>query len=53
MNKTNVLRLVNKALDINFDLYSWERMIDDIEGLTKREKAYAKNYLYYKAYIAE
>ena len=52
IDQANVLRLVSKALDYQFDCsYSWINMIEDIDSLTKAEKAWAKENISYKAYI--
>ena len=45
-----ILNIVGKALDYQFESYSWFDMIDDIMDLTKEEKDYAKEEISYKAY---
>ena len=53
-DKKEILRLVSKALDYQFDSgYSWCDMIDDIQDLTPEEKEFAKQNISYKAYIEE
>ena len=39
---------VQRALDAQFELYTWDKMIEDIEDLSYEEKIYAKEYLYPK-----
>jgi len=51
--QSRILELVGKALNYQFETYSWEKMIDDTTGLTKREKEWAKKNIDYKAYICE
>ena len=51
MNKAHILNQVGQALDCQFQSYTWEDMIDDIDNLTKEEKEFAKENICYKAYI--
>ena len=51
MDKEKILYLVDKALQCQFDIYSWENMVDDIEELTEEERKFAKEDITYKAYI--
>jgi len=54
MDKEKILRLLNKALEYQFDCgYGWSNMIDDTEDLTPEEKAWAKENTGYQAYICE
>ena len=48
--KEYILNEVGKALDIQFELYSWENMIDDL-SLTPEEKVWAKEHICYRAYL--
>lgn len=50
VNEDYILQRVSKALDIQFEGYSWETMIDDC-GLTPKETKWAKEHISYKAYI--
>jgi histidinol phosphatase-like PHP family hydrolase len=50
-NRREILRLVNKALDYQFESYSFAHMIDDIMDLSDEEKKWAKENLTYKAYV--
>lgn len=50
VNKDYVLNRVAKALDSQFELYSWFDMLDDCD-LTKEELKYAKEHIGYRAYI--
>jgi len=49
--KREILRLVNQALEAQFDIYSWAHMINDIDNLTTEEKEWAQEHTGYKAYI--
>ncbi len=49
--KAYILRQVSKALEYQFETYSWENMINDIQDLTLEEKRWAKDHTSYKAYI--
>ena len=48
IEKSRVKYLVSKALDYQFEGYSWESMIDDIDDLTNEERKWAKEHLTYK-----
>jgi hypothetical protein len=50
IEQASILRIVQKGLEIQFDIYSWDNMIDDLE-LTKEEAYWAKKNISYKAYI--
>ena len=45
-----ILNIVNDGLVAQFEVYTWEQMIDDLE-LTETQKAWAKENIDYKAYI--
>lgn len=45
-----VINIVTKALDYQFEIYSWSHMIDDCD-LTNAEKDWAKEHLSYKLEI--
>jgi hypothetical protein len=49
--KDYILERVGKALDYQFEIYSWDNMINDIDDLTEEEKQWAKEHISYKAYI--
>lgn len=49
-NKKEILRLINQALEAQFDIYTWANMINDIDTLTIEEKDWAQNHTSYKAY---
>jgi hypothetical protein len=52
--KHEILRLINKGLEWQFSVYSWEDMIDDcLVNFTKEEINWAKHHTGYKAYIYE
>lgn len=55
--KQEILRQVNKALEWQFETYTWADMINDCMdnglGFTKAEIEWAKNNTGYKAYISE
>lgn len=46
-----ILNIVGKSLDYQFESYSWFDMIDDIMDLTEEEKDFAKENISYKAYM--
>ena len=46
-----ILALINKALEYQFEIYSWANMIDDIPDLTPEERKWAKENTGYKAYF--
>ena len=50
VDKEHILNRVSKALDYQFDIYTWEDMLKDCE-LTQKELAWAKENIGYKAYI--
>ena len=50
INPEYILNRVNKALDTQFEIYTWEDMLNDCD-LTKEEKQWAKENISYKAYI--
>lgn len=53
MDKQDVLRRVNKALEYQFQSsYSWFDMLDDCD-LTPNELKWARENVSYKAYIVE
>ena len=49
--RDHLLNRVGKALDVQFEMYSWENMIDDIPDLTDEDKKWVKENICYKAYI--
>lgn len=49
-NVIKILNIVGKGLDRQFELYSWENMINDLD-LTVEEKKWAKKHLCYKVYV--
>ncbi len=52
--QADILQAVAKALDWQFEGYSWDNMIDDVlelDSFTAREIAWAKENISYKAYI--
>ena len=52
IDKQYLLERVGKGLDCQFEMYSWDKMIDDaLEDCTKEEKEWAKTHISYKAYI--
>lgn len=50
--KEIVLDRVSRALDAQFELYSWEDMLGDC-NLTPKELVWAKKHICYKAYIID
>jgi len=52
MDKQRILNRVSKALDSQFEMYTWEDMIDDCD-LTADEKKWALENIGYRAYIDE
>lgn len=50
MDKEHILNQVGKALDAQFEMYTWDKMIDDAD-LTDEEKVWAKENVCYRAYI--
>ena len=52
VDKDYVLERVKKALECQFESYSWEEMLDDCE-LTKEELKFAEEHIGYKAYIID
>jgi len=53
IDKEKVLREVNKALEAQFDTFSWSDMINCCDDLSPEEKAWAKENTGYQAYICE
>jgi hypothetical protein len=54
VDKDYVLQRVAKSLDIQFELYSWEKMLEDtFLPNEKEELKYAKEHIGYKAYITD
>lgn len=51
--KQEILRQVNKALEFQFETYSWFDMIKDIPDLTEEERKWASENTGYSAYICE
>jgi hypothetical protein len=51
--KQEILRQVNKALEFQFETYSWANMINDIPDLTVEERKWAEENTGYSAYICE
>jgi len=51
--KQEILRQINKALEAQFEIYSWAHMIEDIPELDVNERIWAKNNTGYKAYVCE
>jgi hypothetical protein len=51
--KQEILRQVNKALEFQFETYSWANMINDIPDLTAEERKWAEENTGYSAYICE
>ena len=52
VDKDYVLNRVTKAVECQFEMYSWEDMLNDCE-LTPEELEYAKEHISYKAYITD
>ena len=52
IDKDYVLNRVSKALDCQFEIYSWYDMLNDCE-LTKAEREWAKEHISYRAYIID
>ena len=50
IDKEYVLNRVSKALDCQFEIYTWEDMLNDCE-LSQDELTWAKENIGYKAYI--
>jgi len=50
INKDYVLNRVGKALDCQFEAYTWEDMLEDCD-LTYEELKWAKEHIGYMAYI--
>lgn len=50
IDKDYILKRVGRALDYQFELYSWEDMLKDCD-LTQKELAWAKEHIGYKVYI--
>lgn len=48
IDKDKIRNVVSKALDYQFEIYSWMNMIDDIQDLTSKEKEWAKEHTTYK-----
>ena len=44
------MRLINKSLEAQFEIYSWADMINDTPDLTNEERQWAKEHTGYKAY---
>jgi hypothetical protein len=54
VDKDYVLQRIGKSLDIQFELYSWEKMLEDtFLPNEKKELKYAKEHIGYKAYITD
>lgn len=51
--KQEILRQINKALEYQFETYSWFDMIKDIPDLTEEERKWASENTGYSAYICE
>jgi len=51
--KREILRQVNKALEAQFETYSWQDMMNDIPDLSPEERKWAAENTGYKAYISE
>ena len=51
--KQEILRQINKALEFQFETYSWADMISDIPDLTPEEVKWASENTGYNAYICE
>lgn len=54
-DKQEILKIVKEVFNIQFEMYTWEDMIDDIADvdLTSEEKAWAKENIYYEIKIQE
>jgi len=50
IDKEFILNRVGKALDCQFETYTWEDMLNDCD-LTQEELEWAKENIGYKAYI--
>ena len=50
MDRESILNKVGKALDYQFETYTWEDMLKDCE-LTPEEFEWARENISYKAYI--
>lgn len=48
INQEKITQRISNALDSQFEIYSWEDMINDCDDLTPEEKIWAKNNLSYK-----
>lgn len=53
VDKDYVLNRVAKALEYQFETYSWFDMISDIPDLTDEERKFANEHICYKAYILD
>ena len=51
--KQEILRLINRALEAQFEIYSWADMMKDISYLSPDERVWATENTGYKAYICE
>ena len=49
IDPAHILSVVSKALEIQFEAYTWGNMIDDCEELSPAEKKWAEQHLTYKA----
>lgn len=49
IDKDYILNRVSKALDCQFEIYSWKQMIGDCD-LTEEEEKWAKEHIGYRAY---
>lgn len=49
-SKQEILILVDQALEVRVSIYTWSKMINDIDTLTIEEKDWAQNHTSYKAY---
>jgi len=52
LEKEAIRNRVENGLDSQFEMYSWENMLDDL-GLTRREKLYAMELTYVVREIAK
>lgn len=52
IDKAYILSRVAKALDAQFEIYSWYDMLNDCD-LTPEELEWAKEHISYKAYIID
>lgn len=54
-DKQEILKIVKEVFNIQFEMYTWEDMIDDIADvdLTSEEKAWAKENISYEVKMDE